>query len=140
MKKKTREHIDSLKRAVEIENQLPWSCAWDTPEHDLVTALWRARDEWSESLVQGLKSYQIPETASLFARGQFWDGQEDAYILPGGLLLVRWDIPSNIQIMTEAEFLHALAERSVDRANEDADADSRTDLIRFCRDHLRRNP
>lgn len=139
MKKKTREYINSLKRAVEIENQLPLGCAWDTPEHDLVTALWRARDEWSEALVRGLKEYQIPETASLFARGQFWEGQEDAHILPGGLLLVRLDIPSDIQIMTEAEFLHALAERSLDRANEDADADSRTDLIQFCRDHLRRD-
>ena len=69
-------------------------------------------DRFFEQLADKLPRYQIPETASLFARGLHWPDVEDAHILPDGRLLVRWEDYAVPEVLTEAEYLSAIAQRS----------------------------
>ena len=140
MKQKTRNRIAGLKRDIATVEQV-FPDLGDVPAAgSLQKYLFDAGNRWGMAVVKQFPRYQIPETASLFARALHWEIQEEAYILPGGSLLVCWDteLPGCLEILTEAEYLHTIAERSVDAKY--YNDEQRDDLIKFCRAHLRRNP
>lgn len=112
MKQKTREFCKSVENACRIARDVPFSWAVNCPEGDLCKALDAARDRFFERLTDKLPRYQIPETASLFARGLHWPDVEDAHILPDGRLLVRWEDFTMPEVLTEAEYLSTIAHRS----------------------------
>ena len=112
MKQKTREFCKSVEDACRIATDVPFSWAVNGPEGDLCKALDAARDRFFEQLTEKLPRYQIPETASIFARGLHWPDVEDAHILPDGRLLVRWEDYTVPEVLTEAEYLSAIAQRS----------------------------
>lgn len=112
MKQKTREFCKSVENACRIARDIPFSWAVNCPEGDLCKALDAARDRFFEQLTEKLPRYQIPETASIFARGLHWPDVEDAHILPDGRLLVRWEDYTVPEVLTEAEYLSAIAQRS----------------------------
>lgn len=112
MKQKTREFCKSVENACRIARDVPFSWAVNCPEGDLCKALDAARDRFFEQLTEKLPRYQIPETASIFARGLHWPDVEDAHILPDGRLLVRWEDYTVPEVLTEAEYLSAIAQRS----------------------------
>lgn len=112
MKQKTREFCKSVENACRIANAIPVAYPVSGPEGDFCRALDAARDSFFERLTDKLPRYQIPETASLFARGLHWPDVEDAHILPDGRLLVRWEDFTTPEVLTEAEYLSAIAHRS----------------------------
>ena len=113
MKKKTRNYVRSVERACEVAKSIPGGCVARSPEEDLLTRLWEARDAWLERFVKELPDYAIPETASAFAKAGAMPDCEDAYVLPDGRLLVRWDDFTEPQVLTEAKYLSFLAQRFV---------------------------
>lgn len=98
------ERLSNLAQEAERLNQRRWDNARK--------ALDAARDSFFERLTDKLPRYQIPETASLFARGLHWPDVEDAHILPDGRLLVRWEDCTMPEVLTEAEYLSTIAHRS----------------------------
>lgn len=138
MKKKTREFCKSVENACRIANAIPVAYPVSGPEGDFCRALDAARDRFFARLTDKLPRYQIPETASLFARGLHWPDVEDAHVLPDGRLLVRWTDCTEPEVLTEAAYLSAIAQRSTEVKY--FGDEQRDDLIKFCRAHLRRNP
>ena len=138
MKKKTREFCKSVENACRIARDVPFSWAVNCPEGDLCNALDAARGRFFERLTDKIPRYQIPETASLFARGLHWPDVEDAHVLPDGRLLVRWEDCTMPEVLTEAEYLSAIAQRSTEINY--YDDGQRDDIIKSIRAHLSRNP
>lgn len=138
MKQKTREFCKSVENACRIANTIPFAYPVSGPEGDFCRALGAARDRFFEQLADKLPRYQIPETASLFARGLHWPDVEDAHVLPDGRLLVRWVDCTEPEVLTEAAYLSAIAQRSTE-INYYGDG-QRDDIIKSIRAHLRRNP
>lgn len=119
MTKKTREYIRSLEDTVNALQHIPPVCPMQEPAHTVVAGLLTVRDRFIDQMMDELPEYQIPPTASLFARAFHWPECEGAYILPDGRLLVFWDDFTGAEIMTEAEYLHRIAARSADDRSED---------------------
>ena len=140
MKQKTREFCKGVENACTIAREIPSSYPISGPEHDFTRALMKTCDSFFEELVQRLPSYQIPETASLFARALHWPDVEDAHVLPDGRLLVRWTDYTEPCVMTETEYLSAIAQRSAEfsSAYVDDDDEQRIELIAFFRPKIKK--
>ena len=140
MKQKTREFCKGVENACRIAREIPSSYPISGPEHDFTRALMKTCDSFFEELVQRLPSYQIPETASLFARALHWPDVEDAHVLPDGRLLVRWTDYTEPCVMTETEYLSAIAQRSAEFSSSyvDDDDEQRIELIEFCRSKIKK--
>lgn len=137
MKKNSRtsRYIRSIEQAVEALQNIPVCCSMQEPEHSTVTALWEVRARFIDRMMGELPTYEIPETASLFAHAFHWPDCEGARILPDGRLLAFWMDYTEPEILTEEEYLHRIAARSAD------DRDGEPELAQakeFCRKSLRR--
>ena len=140
MKQTTREFCKGVENACRIASEILSSYPISGPEHDFTRALMKTCDSFFEELVQRLPSYQIPETASLFAHALHWPDVEDAHVLPDGRLLVRWTDYTEPCVMTETEYLSAIAQRSAEfsSAYVDDDDEQRIELIEFCRSKIKK--
>ena len=140
MKHKTRAFCKGVENACRIARKIPGAYPVSGPEHDFTRALTKTRDSFFEKLVQRLPSYQIPETASLFARALHWPDVEDAHVLPDGRLLVRWTDYTEPCVMMETEYLSTIARRSADfsSAYVDDNDEQRIELIEFFRSKIKK--
>lgn len=119
MTEKEREYIRSIEETVDALQSIPPFCSMQEPARTVTMNLWAVRDQFIDQMLDELPEYQIPPTASLFARAFHWPECEGACILPDGRLLVFWDDFTGAEIMTEAEYLHHIAARSADDRSED---------------------
>ena len=138
MNQTTREFCKGVENACRIAREIPYTYPVSGPEHDFTRELIKTRARFFEQLAGKLPRYQIPETASLFARSLHWPDVEDAHVLPDGRLLVRWMDYTDPEVLTEAAYLSAIALRSTE-INYYGDR-QRDDIIKSIRAHLRRNP